>query len=57
MAPGFGDVRQYVGGLIFMRKVKSKIRFDFLLRGGGGFLKNVAVTDFFRSKIDLRKAP
>ena len=37
---GFGGVRQYV---IFMYKVKSKIRFDILLGQGGGFMKNVAV--------------
>ena len=44
MAAGFGGVRHNVGWLIFMKKVTSKIRFDFLLEGGGGFLKNVAVT-------------
>ena len=43
MAAGFGGVRQYVGWLIFMYKAISKIRFDVLLGGGGGFVKNVAV--------------
>ena len=41
---GFGDVRQHVGKLIFVYKVTSKIRFDILLGGGGGFMKIVAVT-------------
>ena len=43
IAAGFGGVRQYLGWLIFMYKVKSKIRFDILLGRGGGFMKNVAV--------------
>ena len=43
MVGGFGGVRQYVGWLIFMSKVKSKIRFDVLLVRGGGFMDNVAV--------------
>ena len=45
MAAGFGDVRQYVERLTFMYmcQVTSKIRFDVLLGGGGGFMKNVAV--------------
>ena len=43
MAAGFAGVRQYVGWLIFMYKVTSKIRFDVLLGGEGGFMKNVAV--------------
>ena len=42
MAAGFAGVRQYVGWLIFMYKVTSKIRFDVLLGGEGGFMKNVA---------------
>ena len=44
MAPGFGRERQYVRKLNFMCQVTSKIRFDVLLRGGGGFVKNIAVT-------------
>ena len=44
MAAGFSGVRQYVGWLISMYKVSSKLRFDVLLRGGGGFMKNVAAT-------------
>ena len=36
MAAGFGGMRQYVGGFIFMYKVTSKIKFDVLLGGGGG---------------------
>ena len=36
MAPGFGGVRQYVGLLIFIYKVTSKIRFDVLLGEGVG---------------------
>ena len=45
MAAGFGDVRQYVERLTFMYmcQVTSKIRFDVLFGGGGGFMKNVAV--------------
>ena len=38
MAAGFGVVRQYVGWLIFMYKVTSKIRFDVLLEEGAGFM-------------------
>ena len=41
---GFGVMRQYVGWLIFMYKVTPKIKFDVLLGGRGGFMKNVAVT-------------
>ena len=44
MAAGLGGVRQYVGWLIFIYKVTSKIRFDVLLGGGVGFIKNIAVT-------------
>ena len=44
MAAGFGGVRQYAGWLIFMYKVKSKIKFDTLLGQGGGFMKNVTMT-------------
>ena len=44
IAAGFGGVRQYAGWLIFMYKVKLKIRFDILLGREGGFMKNVAVT-------------
>ena len=36
---GFGGMRQYVGWLICMYKVTSKIRFDVLLRGGVGLWK------------------
>ena len=28
---------------MFMYQVTSKVRFDVLLRGGGGFMKNIAV--------------
>ena len=42
--PGFGSVRQYVGWLIFMDKIMSKIRSDVLLGGRGGFMENVVVT-------------
>ena len=44
MAAGFGGVRQCAGWLIFLYKVKSKIRIGILLGRGGGFMKNVAVT-------------
>ena len=44
MAAGLGGVCQYLGWLIFMYKIKLKIRFDVLVRGGGGFMKNIAVT-------------
>ena len=44
MAAGFVDGRQQVGWLIFMYKVIPKIRFDVLLQGEVGFMKNVAVT-------------
>ena len=43
MAAGFGGVRQYVGELIFMYKVTSKITFEVLLEGESGFMKNAAV--------------
>ena len=43
MAAGFGGVREYGGRLIFMDKVTLKIRSDVSLRGGGRFMKNVAV--------------
>ena len=39
VAASFGGVRQYVGWLIFMYKVTSKIRFDTLLGGGVGLWK------------------
>ena len=44
MTNAFGGVRQYVEWLIIMYKVTSKIKFDIFLWGGGGFMKNVAVT-------------
>ena len=44
MAAGFSGVRQYDERLIFMFKVASKIRFSVSLRGGDGFIKNVAGT-------------
>ena len=46
MVAGFGYLCQYVERLtfMFMYKVTSKIRFDVLFGGGGGFMKNVAVT-------------
>ena len=34
--PGFGNVRQYFGWLIFIYKVKSKVRFGALLGEGVG---------------------
>ena len=34
--PGFGNVRQYFGWLIFLYKVKSKVRFGALLGEGVG---------------------
>ena len=40
MAAGFGGVRQYVGWLIFINKVRS----DVLLRREDGFMKKVPVT-------------
>ena len=40
----FSTKRDVIQKLIFMYKVTSKIRFDVLLGGGGGFMKNVAVT-------------
>ena len=46
IAAGFGGVCQHAGWLIFMYKVKSKIRLGILLGRGGGFMKNVAVTFF-----------
>ena len=51
IAAGFGGVRQYAGWLIFMYKVKSKIRLDILLGRGAGFMKNVAVTFFVLKSI------
>ena len=51
IAAGFGGVRQCVGWLIFMCKVKSKIRFDILLGRGGVFMKKVAVTFFVLKSI------
>ena len=44
MAAGFCGVHQYLGWLIFMYKVTSKIKFDVLLKEGGTFMKNLAVT-------------
>ena len=46
MVAGFGYLCQYVERLtfMFMYKVTSKIGFDVLFGGGGGFMKNVAVT-------------
>ena len=55
LAAGFGGVGQYVGRLTFMYKVKSKIRFDVLL-GGGGWVYEKCGTDVFCSKIDLQVA-
>ena len=51
MAAGFGGVRQYHGWLIFIYKVKLKIRFDILLGRHGEFMKNVAVTFFILKSI------
>ena len=45
MAAGFGGMRLCVGWLIFMYKVILKIiGLTFYWEGGGGFMKNVAVT-------------
>ena len=52
MVAGFGGVRQYVGWLIFMYKVRSKMRFGVLLGRGGGFMKNVTVTFYVQKLID-----
>ena len=56
MAAGFSAVRQYIGWLIFINIVTSKIKFHVLLGGGGGFMEK-RHSDVFRSKIDLWVAP
>ena len=42
--PTLRGVRQYIGSLIFVYKVKSKIGFEVLLGGGGRFMKSLVVT-------------
>ena len=57
IAAGFNGVRQYVGWLIFMYKVTSKIMFDEKGEGGKGWVYEKRRSDVFPSKIDLRVTP
>ena len=52
MAASFSGVRQYVGWVIFVHNVISKMRFEVLLRWRG-CVHEKCHTEVFRSKMDL----